>query len=87
MHRGDIAGAAQHVDALMPRARESGDPQVVVPGLAAAALVASARGDQEAERSAHVLELEALTRSPPAGERMLSHLACMRSLPRLASCI
>ena len=61
VHRGDIAGAAEQVDALMPRARESGDPQVVVPGLAAAALVESARGDQD-RALGHVLELEALTR-------------------------
>ena len=61
VHRGDIAGAAQHVDALMPRARESGDPQVVVPGVAAAALVESARGDQ-GRALGHVLELEALTK-------------------------
>ena len=45
VHRGAIQEAAAHVDALVPLARSSGDPQVVVPGLTAAALVASARGD------------------------------------------
>jgi tetratricopeptide (TPR) repeat protein len=64
VHRRDIAGAAEQVDALMPRARESGDPQVVVPGLAAAALVESARGDQD-RALGHVLELEAMTRESP----------------------
>jgi hypothetical protein len=61
VHSGAIAEATVHVDALMPRARESGDPQVLVPGLAMAALVASARGDDRTALE-HVAELEELTR-------------------------
>jgi hypothetical protein len=61
VHRGSLADAEAHVAALLPRARESGDPQVIVPGLAAAALVASA---QRADRLAldYVSELEERTR-------------------------
>ncbi len=61
VHRAAIAEATAHVDALMPRARESGDPQVLVPGLAMAALVASATGN-ERRALEHVVELEKLTR-------------------------
>ncbi len=46
VHRGSVAGARAHVTALLPRARESGDPQVLFPGLAIAALVSSAEGDE-----------------------------------------
>jgi tetratricopeptide (TPR) repeat protein len=62
VHRGDIAGAAANVDVLLPRARESGDPQVLVPGLTIAALVAAVAGDEETALE-HVKELEALTRT------------------------
>jgi tetratricopeptide (TPR) repeat protein len=61
VHCGAVADATAHVDALMPRARASGDPQVLVPGLAIAALVASARGDDRRALD-YVAELEALTR-------------------------
>jgi class 3 adenylate cyclase len=61
VHHGAIAEAATHVDGLIPRARESGDPQVLVPGLATAALVASASGDERAALE-RVAELEELTR-------------------------
>ena len=60
VHRGEQDEAAANVDALLPRARESGDPQVVVPGLAVAALVAAAGGDQERALD-RVRELEQLT--------------------------
>jgi class 3 adenylate cyclase/tetratricopeptide (TPR) repeat protein len=59
-HRAEIARAVADVDALLPRARESGDPQVLVPGLAAAALVAAARGN-EAQAVSLVRELEEST--------------------------
>ncbi len=62
VHRGAIQAAAAHVDALVPLARSSGDPQVVVPGLTAAALVASARGDTRGALDL-VAELEELTRA------------------------
>jgi len=61
VHCGAITDAMAHIDALMPRARESGDPQVLVPGLAVAALVASARGDDRTALE-HVTELEERTR-------------------------
>jgi len=60
VHRGSVATAATHVDALLPRARQSGDPQVLVPGLATAALVASARGDGR-KALEYVSELEHVT--------------------------
>jgi len=60
-HRGSVVDAAAHVDALLPRARESGDPQVLVPGLSAAALLASARGSVE-ESLECVSALEGMTR-------------------------
>jgi class 3 adenylate cyclase/tetratricopeptide (TPR) repeat protein len=60
-HRGAVGEAAEHVAALVPLARSSGDPQVVVPGLTVAALVAWAQGDGR-RALAHVVELEELTR-------------------------
>ncbi|MDH4102994.1 MAG: AAA family ATPase [Thermoleophilia bacterium] len=64
VHTGAVADAEANVDALVPPARESGDPQVLVPGLATAALVAAALGN-DARALQHVVELEALTRGHP----------------------
>jgi class 3 adenylate cyclase/tetratricopeptide (TPR) repeat protein len=64
VHCDAVDDARGHVDALLPKARESGDPQVLVPGLAAAALVAAALGD-DMRALAHVRELEELTRTTP----------------------
>ena len=61
VHCRAITDAVAHVDALMPRARESGDPQVLVPGLTTAALVASAQGNDRTALQ-HVVELEEVTR-------------------------
>jgi len=61
-HRAALEEAAAHADSLLPHARDSGDPQVLVPGLAAAALVASARGDGRTALE-HVRELEHVTRA------------------------
>jgi class 3 adenylate cyclase/tetratricopeptide (TPR) repeat protein len=47
LHRGDLAEAQLHAAALLEAARRSGDPQVLVPGLSAAALVASAAGERD----------------------------------------
>jgi tetratricopeptide (TPR) repeat protein len=47
LHRGDLQEAQLHAAALLEAARRSGDPQVLVPGLSAAALVASAAGDRD----------------------------------------
>ncbi|MEP7224410.1 MAG: adenylate/guanylate cyclase domain-containing protein, partial [Actinomycetota bacterium] len=60
-HGGTVAAAATHIEALLPRARESGDPQVLVPGLATAALVASAEGDGRRALE-YVSELDDVTR-------------------------
>lgn len=60
-HRGSVVDAAAHVGALLPQARESGDPQVLVPGLCVAALVASARLNTTTALEC-VTELERLTR-------------------------
>jgi hypothetical protein len=65
VHLGALGDARQHVEALLPKARESGDPQVLVPGLTAAALVAAAHGDGGRAVEA-VRELELLTRGNPA---------------------
>jgi class 3 adenylate cyclase/tetratricopeptide (TPR) repeat protein len=64
VHRGAVARAADHVAALLPRARENRVPQLVVPGLTAAALVSWAGGDQ-AMALAAVAELEETTRAMP----------------------
>jgi len=61
VHRGELTVAAEHVDALLPRARESGDPQVLVPGLMAAALVAW-RGANHRDALELVREIEEKTR-------------------------
>jgi class 3 adenylate cyclase/tetratricopeptide (TPR) repeat protein len=64
VHGDAVADAQRHVDALLPKARESGDPQVLVPGLTTAALVAAALGDNTRARE-QVAELEELTRTMP----------------------
>jgi hypothetical protein len=48
VHREQASRAADFVDAALPRARHIGDPQVLLPTLATAALVAIARGDRAA---------------------------------------
>jgi hypothetical protein len=65
VHRGDAAAAESQVAALLPAARRFGDPQVVVPALSVAALVASAIGDVETV-AARLAELEVVTRGQPA---------------------
>ena len=65
VHRGALDEARAHVAALVPAARKSGDPQVLVPGLAMAALVASATGDPAAVVD-HLNELVRYTRDQPA---------------------
>jgi len=70
VHRGSLADAEAHVAALLPRARESGDPQVIVPGLATAALVASAQRDDRLALD-YVSELEERTRGTEIGWRSL----------------
>jgi tetratricopeptide (TPR) repeat protein len=62
VHTGALSEAVANVQALLPRARESGDPQVLVPGLTIAALVAAAQGAEDAAID-YVGELERLTRS------------------------
>ena len=64
VHRGDVDAAEAQVAALLA-ARRSGDPQVAIPGLSVAALVASAIGDVEAA-VARLEELEVVTRGLPA---------------------
>jgi class 3 adenylate cyclase/tetratricopeptide (TPR) repeat protein len=64
VHSGAVGEAEANVGALVPKARESGDPQVLVPGLTTAALVAAALGD-DAQALEHVAELEVLTRGHP----------------------
>lgn len=46
--RGRIAEAASRVTEFLPRAREAGDPQVLTPALAAAAVIEEAAGDRAA---------------------------------------
>jgi tetratricopeptide (TPR) repeat protein len=65
VHRDRRPEAAGSVDVLLPRARESADPQVLVPALTIAALVAAAGGD-EIGAVEHVRELEELTRDSVA---------------------
>ncbi|MGH3111453.1 MAG: ATP-binding protein [Gaiellaceae bacterium] len=60
LHRGAVSEATREVDVVLPRARENGDPQVLVPGLTAFALVASVRGDMAAAL-AGISELDRLT--------------------------
>jgi class 3 adenylate cyclase/tetratricopeptide (TPR) repeat protein len=62
VHLGALGEARSNVERLLPRARESGDPQVLVPWLSVAALVAAAN-DEEKRALAHVAELEETTRA------------------------
>jgi class 3 adenylate cyclase/tetratricopeptide (TPR) repeat protein len=63
VHRGQVREAAALEDDFLPRARQIGDPQVLVPALTAGALIERARGDL---RKA-VRLLEELDRATPAG--------------------
>jgi len=65
VHRGDVEQAEEHVAALLAAARRSGDPQVLVPGLSVAALVASAVGDVRTAM-ARLEALDVATQSQPA---------------------
>jgi tetratricopeptide (TPR) repeat protein len=65
LHRGDLDGARAEVDALVLAARRSGDSQVVVPGLAMAALVESASGGTR-RAIAYLEELDRITVPLPA---------------------
>jgi predicted ATPase/class 3 adenylate cyclase len=61
LRRGQVTEATALMDEFLPRARASGDPQVVVPALATAALIEESRGNAAAAvRVAE--ELESLTR-------------------------
>lgn len=63
-HRGGFREAAALVDDFLPRARQIGDAQVLVPALTAGALIEQARGDvPEAVRL-----LEELDRATPVGK-------------------
>jgi hypothetical protein len=65
VHRGDLQEAKAHVAALVAAARRSGDPQVLIPGLSMAALVASAAGDVPSA-AGYLEELELETRHQSA---------------------
>ena len=69
-HRGAAGDAKRHVDSALPRARETEDPQMLVPTLVAAAVVSSALGDRPSALG-FVAELELLTRGIPTGFRAL----------------
>ena len=45
VHRGDVAGASGRISECLPRARQVGDPQTILPILTIASLVEMARGD------------------------------------------
>ncbi len=62
--RGQVADAASLREAFLPRARESSDPQVLIPALATSALIDSSRGDFSAAVSL-IEELEQATRDRP----------------------
>jgi class 3 adenylate cyclase/tetratricopeptide (TPR) repeat protein len=64
VHRSKFREAAALEDDFLPRARQIGDPQVLLPALATAALIEQARGDlPEAVRL-----MEELDRAAPAGK-------------------
>jgi len=69
-HRGAVADGARHLEALLPRARETGDPQMLVPSLVVAAIVAAVSGDSSGALEL-LTELERATRDEPTGYRAL----------------
>jgi class 3 adenylate cyclase/tetratricopeptide (TPR) repeat protein len=69
-HRGSAVDAKRHVDSAFPRARETEDPQMLVPTLVAAAVVSSALGDTTSALG-FVTELERVTRGIPTSFRAL----------------
>ena len=62
--RGDVAEAERRADIFLPRAREIGDPQTLVPALAGGALVSAFGGKLDRARSL-VEEFEGATRGAP----------------------
>jgi class 3 adenylate cyclase/tetratricopeptide (TPR) repeat protein len=69
--RGQLADASALRDAFLPRARESSDPQVLMPALATSAVIELSRGATAAAVSL-IAELEAATRDGPV--RRAQHL-------------
>jgi class 3 adenylate cyclase/tetratricopeptide (TPR) repeat protein len=69
--RGHLADAAALRDEFLPRARESTDPQVLMPALATSAVIELSRGASAAAVSL-IAELEAATRDRPV--RRAQHL-------------
>jgi tetratricopeptide (TPR) repeat protein len=69
--RGQVADAAALRDAFLPRARESSDPQVLIPALATSAVIELSRAAPAAALSL-IAELEAVTRDRPV--RRAQHL-------------
>ncbi|HUG64555.1 MAG TPA: adenylate/guanylate cyclase domain-containing protein [Gaiellaceae bacterium] len=61
-HRGSIDDAVRAVGELLPRAREIGDPQMVVPGLGVAALASWVGGNRDAALDL-IAEAEEITRT------------------------
>jgi len=72
LFRGDIAVAGSVRDQFMRRAEENGDPQVLIPALAASALVDNELGNRDAAVGA-VARIEHATRNRPV--RRGQHLA------------
>jgi class 3 adenylate cyclase/tetratricopeptide (TPR) repeat protein len=66
--RGDLRAAASLVEEFLPRAREMGDPQILVPALISAALVEQAHGNT-GEGRARVGEFADVTRDRAAWTR------------------
>jgi tetratricopeptide (TPR) repeat protein len=69
--RGELAEAASLRDEFLPRAHESGDPQVLMPALATSALIDESRGDS-ATAVALIEELAEATKGRPL--RRAQHL-------------
>jgi class 3 adenylate cyclase/tetratricopeptide (TPR) repeat protein len=64
LDRGEVEAAAALSDDFLPRVRDNGDPQVLVPSLGNAAVIAAARGEIP-EALGLVEELERATRGHP----------------------
>jgi tetratricopeptide (TPR) repeat protein len=75
--RGRAAEVASSPAEFVPHARQIGDPQVLVPALGAAAVVAHAAGDPRSAIAA-IEELEDVTRSRPDWTRLLQAVPALR---------
>src|SRR5207248_6797171 len=75
--RGQLARMVGATEEFLPLARQIADPQILVPALAATAVLSETKGDGEAAIAA-IEELEQVTRDRPDWYRLLHAVSALR---------